>query len=164
MADTAQVASAASSRDPAVGLMRSARCGPSSSGWRPCRWRTPATRAGRGSRSPSSSASRGRRCTRSTQAAAGRSGGGTDMLERFTSEARATVVGAQQEARRLGAERIGTEYLLLGLLEQDGPAAAVLTGHGLTRDAVAAAIVAHTGGDELDAEALGTLGIDLDAV
>ena len=86
------------------------------------------------------------------------------MLERFTSEARATVVGAQQEARRLGAERIGTEYLLLGLLEQDGPAAAVLTGHGLTRDAVAAAIVAHTGGDELDAEALSTLGIDLDAV
>jgi hypothetical protein len=31
------------------------------------------------------------------------------MLERFTSEARAAVVGAQQEARRLGAERIGTE-------------------------------------------------------
>ena len=86
------------------------------------------------------------------------------MLERFTSEARATVVGAQQEARRLGAGRIGTEYLLLGLLEQDGHAAAVLTGHGLTRDAVAAAIVAHTGGDELDAEALSTLGIDLDAV
>ena len=86
------------------------------------------------------------------------------MLERFTSEARATVVGAQQEARRLGAERIGTEHLLLGLLEQDGPAAAVLTGHGLTQDAVAAAIVAHTGGDELDAEALSTLGIDLDAV
>ena len=86
------------------------------------------------------------------------------MLERFTSEARAAVVGAQQEARRLGAERIGTEHLLLGLLEQDGPAAAVLTGHGLTQDTVAAAIVAHTGGDELDAEALSTLGIDLDAV
>ena len=86
------------------------------------------------------------------------------MFERFSSEARATVIGAQQEARRLGAERIDTEHLLLGLLDQDGPAAAVLTRHGLTRDAVTAAVLAHTGGEDLDAEALSTLGIDLDAV
>ncbi|RBY76071.1 Clp protease [Geodermatophilus sp. TF02-6] len=86
------------------------------------------------------------------------------MFERFTSEARATVVSAQQEARRLGSERIGTEHLLLGLLDQDGVAAGVLARHGLTRDGVAAAVVAAAGGEELDADALQVLGIDLDAV
>jgi len=86
------------------------------------------------------------------------------MFERFTTEARATVVGAQQEARRLGSARIGTEHLLLGLLDQDGLAAEVLTRHGVTRDAVAAAVIAAGGGSELDADALSTLGIDLEAV
>jgi ATP-dependent Clp protease ATP-binding subunit ClpA len=86
------------------------------------------------------------------------------MFERFTTEARATVTGAQQEGRRLGSARIGTEHLLLGLIDQHGPAATVLARHGLTRDAVAAAVASLTGGVDLDAEALSTLGIDLDAV
>ncbi len=86
------------------------------------------------------------------------------MFERFTSEARATVVGAQQEARRLGAERIGTEHLLLAQLRLDTPTTAVLRRHGLDHDDVAEAVAAHLGGEDLDAAALSTLGIDLDAV
>jgi ATP-dependent Clp protease ATP-binding subunit ClpC len=40
------------------------------------------------------------------------------MFERFTDQARRTVVGAQQECRRLGNEHIDTEHLLLALLAQ----------------------------------------------
>jgi ATP-dependent Clp protease ATP-binding subunit ClpA len=86
------------------------------------------------------------------------------MFERFTTEARETVVGARSEARRLHDGRIGTEHLLLALLTQDTPSAAVLIRHGLTHDAVAEAVRSPRGGDDLDADALTTLGIDLDAV
>ena len=86
------------------------------------------------------------------------------MFERFTPEARAVVVGAQQEARQLHHRSIGTEHLLLGLLVQDTRSAAVLTRHGLTHDAVAEAVAASVGGPELDAGALEAVGIDLEAV
>ena len=86
------------------------------------------------------------------------------MFERFTEEARQVVVRAQEEARRLHSHHIGTEHLLLGLLDQDSPTAAVLARHGLTRESTMAAVRAFTGADGLDAAALGTVGIDLDAV
>jgi ATP-dependent Clp protease ATP-binding subunit ClpA len=86
------------------------------------------------------------------------------MFERFTTEARQTVVGAQLEARQLRHGRIGTEHLLLALLAQDTASTAVLARHGLTHDSVAETIRGYGGGDDLDAEALTTLGIDLDAV
>ena len=86
------------------------------------------------------------------------------MFERFTEEARQTVVLAQQEARELHSGHIGTEHLLLGLLEQDTATTAVLVRHGLTRESTIAAIRAATSGEGLDAAALGTVGIDLDAV
>jgi ATP-dependent Clp protease ATP-binding subunit ClpA len=86
------------------------------------------------------------------------------MFERFTIEARQTVVGAQHEARRLHSGRIGTEHLLLALLMQPTPSAAVLTRHGLTRDEVTEAVRSYVGDGGLDAEALTALGIDLDAV
>jgi ATP-dependent Clp protease ATP-binding subunit ClpA len=86
------------------------------------------------------------------------------MFERFTLEARQTVVGAQDEARRLHAGRIGTEHLLLALMAQPTPSAAVLARHGLTRGQVVESVRAYVGTGDLDAEALGTLGIDLDAV
>ena len=86
------------------------------------------------------------------------------MFERFTLEARQTVVGAQYEARLLHSQRIGTEHLLLALLAQPTPSAAVLARHGLTRPQVAEAVAAYLGTGDLDAEALTTLGIDLDAV
>jgi ATP-dependent Clp protease ATP-binding subunit ClpA len=86
------------------------------------------------------------------------------MFERFTTEARQTVVGAQAEARRRHTGRIGTEHLLLALLAQDTPSTAVLARHGLTHDSVSETIQGYLSSDELDAEALTTLGIDLDAV
>ncbi|WP_051751413.1 Clp protease N-terminal domain-containing protein [Streptosporangium amethystogenes] len=49
------------------------------------------------------------------------------MFERFTDRARRVVVLAQEEARRLGHDHIGTEHILLGLvLEQDGVAGRAL--------------------------------------
>jgi ATP-dependent Clp protease ATP-binding subunit ClpA len=94
----------------------------------------------------------------------GRSGGGTDMFEPFTSEARDVVVLAQEEARSLRHAHIGTEHLLLALLRLETPTTAVLRRHRLAHDEVVQAVAAHLGGEALDAEALRTLGIDLDAV
>ncbi len=59
------------------------------------------------------------------------------MFERFTDSARRAVVVAQEEARRLNHNYIGTEHILLGLLgEGRGLAATVLTGSGLSLDDV----------------------------
>ncbi|WP_414622198.1 ATP-dependent Clp protease ATP-binding subunit [Calothrix sp. CCY 0018] len=59
------------------------------------------------------------------------------MFEHFTSEAIKVVMLAQEEARRLGHNFVGTEQILLGLLGEDtGVAAKVLTDMGVTlRDA-----------------------------
>jgi len=55
------------------------------------------------------------------------------MFERFTPHARHVVVLAQEEARKLRHNYIGTEHILLGLIaEQDGIASRVLTGFGLS--------------------------------
>jgi ATP-dependent Clp protease ATP-binding subunit ClpA len=86
------------------------------------------------------------------------------MFERFTNEARQAVAGAQSEARRLHHSHIGTEHLLLALLTQDTASTAVLFRYGLTHDGVLNAIRDHRGGEDLDADALTTLGIDLDVV
>ena len=86
------------------------------------------------------------------------------MFERFTHDARQVVVDAQAEAARLHHGRIGTEHLLLSLLGRTSPTAAVLTRHGLTREAVTESVVGYVGRGDLDAEALAALGIDLDAV
>ena len=87
------------------------------------------------------------------------------MFERFTQEARQVVVSSQDEARRLHHGYIGTEHLLLGLLDQEGsPTAAVLTRHGVTRTTTVEIVRRLVGDPGLDAAALGTVGIDLDAV
>jgi ATP-dependent Clp protease ATP-binding subunit ClpA len=55
------------------------------------------------------------------------------MFQRFTDKARRTVVLAQEEARSLGHDQIGTEHLLLGLLrESAGVAATALTSLGVS--------------------------------
>jgi ATP-dependent Clp protease ATP-binding subunit ClpC len=57
------------------------------------------------------------------------------VFERFTEEARRVVVLAQEEARLLGHDYIGTEHLLLGLLAQSGgSAAATLASLGVSLD------------------------------
>jgi ATP-dependent Clp protease ATP-binding subunit ClpC len=58
-----------------------------------------------------------------------------DMFERFTNRARHVVVLAQEEARLLNHNYIGTEHILLGLLgEPDSIGGKVLGDFGLTRD------------------------------
>jgi ATP-dependent Clp protease ATP-binding subunit ClpC len=58
------------------------------------------------------------------------------MFERFTDRARRVVVAAQDEARLLGHNHIGSEHLLLGLLDvQGGVAVQVLESAGITAEA-----------------------------
>jgi ATP-dependent Clp protease ATP-binding subunit ClpA len=57
------------------------------------------------------------------------------MFERFTNRARHVVVLAQEEARQLKHNYIGTEHILLGLLgEPEGYGGRVLASFGITRD------------------------------
>ena len=87
------------------------------------------------------------------------------MFERFTDAARAAVVGAQAEARALGHGWIGTEHLLLAVVQDpDRPVARQLAGLGLTHDRLHAEVVTTLGGHHDDGSALRDLGIDLDAV
>ena len=90
------------------------------------------------------------------------------MFERFTDRARKTVKGAEQEARQLGAGYIGTEHLLLGILHLDGGIAHdVLLNTGVSYDGVRRAIFSgeyHQTDVMGDAEALESIGIDLNAV
>jgi ATP-dependent Clp protease ATP-binding subunit ClpA len=89
------------------------------------------------------------------------------MFERFTQEARSVVVRAQDEARSLGHSWVGCEHLLLAVLAQpEEPAAAVLLRFGVTAERFRAAVeeLIGSGGRLSDADALRTLGIDLDQV
>lgn len=55
------------------------------------------------------------------------------MFERFTDRARRVVVLAQDEARRLNHDHLGTEHLLLGLIaEGEGLAAKALEALGIS--------------------------------
>src|ERR1700728_4837090 len=59
------------------------------------------------------------------------------MFERFTDRARRVVVLAQEEARMLNHNYIGTEHILLGLIhEGEGVAAKALTSLGISLEAV----------------------------
>ncbi len=59
------------------------------------------------------------------------------MFERFTERARQVVILAQEEARRLKHDWIGTEHILLGLLvEKEGIAARALEELGITAERV----------------------------
>ena len=61
------------------------------------------------------------------------------MFERFTQASRRVVVLAQEEARMLDHDHIGTEHLLLGLIhEESGIAARVLASAGITLEAARA--------------------------
>jgi ATP-dependent Clp protease ATP-binding subunit ClpC len=72
------------------------------------------------------------------------------VFERFTERARQVVVLAQDEARALKHNYIGTEHILLGLLrEEEGLAARVLEGLDVTVEEVRAQVARIIGpGDE----------------
>lgn len=93
------------------------------------------------------------------------------MFERFTDSARAVVVGAQEDARRLGHGYIGCEHLLLAVASTPEPAGVVLRDHGVTPEQIEAEILRTVGRGPaadpvggIDREALAAIGIDLDVV
>jgi ATP-dependent Clp protease ATP-binding subunit ClpC len=70
------------------------------------------------------------------------------MFERFTDRARRVVVTAQEEARMLGHNHIGSEHLLLGLLDvQGGVAVHVLESAGITAEAARVQVEEITGAE-----------------
>ena len=68
------------------------------------------------------------------------------MFELFTDQSRRAVVLAQEEARRLQHDHVGTEHMLAGLLrEEQGAAARALGAVGVTLGAVRGQIVILVG-------------------
>jgi ATP-dependent Clp protease ATP-binding subunit ClpA len=91
------------------------------------------------------------------------------MFERFSRNARVSVVLAQEEARELESEQIRPEHLLVGVLQSAGrELGRLLSGFGLTADAVRARLDTADSSDEEtfdeDAGLLRVIGIDLHAV
>lgn len=86
------------------------------------------------------------------------------MFERFTKDAREVVVLAQEEARWLHDKFIGTEHMLLALMEQgEGPAEQALRDQGVTLSGLRDQIT-KASRNSLDGDALASIGIDLDQV
>src|SRR5690348_4352921 len=88
------------------------------------------------------------------------------MFEKFRQDARHAVVRAREEAAVAGQGEIGCEHLLLGLLAEPGPAAAAMTAAGLELTALRSRLpqADRAEPDALDADALASVGIDLDQV
>ena len=84
----------------------------------------------------------------------------------MTPGARSVFRGGFEHAVRLGHRHLGSEHLLLALVERDHPAAAVLRAHGLQPDRVEEQLVRIGGGifGGLDESSLSSIGIDLEAV
>ncbi|MGO4615203.1 Clp protease N-terminal domain-containing protein [Nocardia sp. 2YAB30] len=92
------------------------------------------------------------------------------MFERFSRSARTAIVIAQEDARELCSPNIEVEHVLLGLLSHgDSELKALLAEAGLTHEGVLSMLADNSKGEEQplgaeDAEALRSIGIDLDAV
>jgi ATP-dependent Clp protease ATP-binding subunit ClpC len=72
------------------------------------------------------------------------------MFERYTDRARRVVVLAQEEARDLGHNYVGTEHILLGLIhERTGVAARALTALGVSQDETRTQVEAIIGRGDL---------------
>jgi ATP-dependent Clp protease ATP-binding subunit ClpC len=68
------------------------------------------------------------------------------MFERFSDRARRVVVAAQEEARALGHDYIGTEHLLLGLIHEGGGVGAkALESLGIDADGLRERVVGIVG-------------------
>ena len=90
------------------------------------------------------------------------------MFERFTASARGTVVRAQEEAADACDHHVGTEHVVVALAQDDGVAGAVLRDAGVTAESLRRWLRQVPADDEssgrLDADALQSIGIDLDDV
>jgi hypothetical protein len=97
--------------------------------------------------------------------------GGGKVFGRFAEPAHQVLDVAREEAERFGHRYLGPEHVLLGtLVERQSRAAQLLRSHGLEVTAARAALAGLAnqgvvpGPRPSDAQLLGTLGIDLDAV
>lgn len=87
------------------------------------------------------------------------------MFERFTDRARRVVVLAQNEARDLGHNYIGTEHILLGVLSEGaGVGAQVLVGFGADLDGTREQVIQILHGRQPEAAAPADLRAELAAV
>jgi ATP-dependent Clp protease ATP-binding subunit ClpA len=87
------------------------------------------------------------------------------MFERFTDRARQVAVLAQEQARERRADAIRSEHILLGLYRvPDNLAVVALARLGVRPADVVADVDLRAGAPPSEAEALATLGIDLDEV
>jgi ATP-dependent Clp protease ATP-binding subunit ClpA len=91
------------------------------------------------------------------------------VFERFTAQARSVVTLAQQEARELGHPNIGTRHILLAILgEPDSAGARALGALGIdgseVRDEIRRSNRERSTFSEEDADALRSVGVDLDEV
>jgi ATP-dependent Clp protease ATP-binding subunit ClpA len=92
------------------------------------------------------------------------------MFERFCRRARSAVILAQREARDLGHQSVGTHHVLLGILDEpESVGARVLGDLGIEahpmRDEVRRFVEREqVGFSDEDAEALMSVGIDLDEI
>jgi ATP-dependent Clp protease ATP-binding subunit ClpA len=67
------------------------------------------------------------------------------VFERFTEDARQVVVSAQEQARHLNHDHIGTEHVLLALLAADGIPASTLATFGVTFERARAEVIRRVG-------------------
>lgn len=88
------------------------------------------------------------------------------MFEKFHPDAREAIVRSKEEALRLGQPEIGTEHLLVALMTGRGMACDALTAAGVDTADLRARLQhgSASAAPPLDADALASLGIDLDAV
>lgn len=86
------------------------------------------------------------------------------MFERFTKDARAVVIAAQDVARESGTRTVDTRHLLVVLLERPGPVVDAMRSIEADVESVVANARADLRVGGLDADALAGIGIDLDAV
>lgn len=86
------------------------------------------------------------------------------MFERFTREARDVVETAVGAASSTGSATVDSRHLLLALVERDTAAAGDVRAVGVDPATLAAALRSVLRDGSLDAEALASVGIDLDAV
>src|SRR6266508_3487980 len=97
--------------------------------------------------------------------------GGNEVFERFTEQAHRVLDLARDEAERCGHRYLGSEHVLLGVLaEGHSGAARVLRAHGVELEAARTELRRLAGRGVVpaprpsDAQLLGALGIDLDAI
>ncbi len=78
------------------------------------------------------------------------------FFSRFTERAQRALHGAQEEARAMGHNYVGTEHLLLGLLKEKGGAAATVLGENISLEKVRAHVTQLVGkGDFAFTESFG---------